>query len=261
MQNTELKEIMVSIDNGVAIVTMSSAPVNSLTVSVMNELECVFDQLLAQAPRAVVICSAFPKIFVAGADINQFVAWTPADGEATVTAGHRIFNKIERFPCPVIVAMDGSAFGGGVELAMACDIRVMAKGIKVALPEVTLGVYPGYGGTQRLARLVGLGRAKKMLFTGAPIDAEEAYRIGLCEVLAEKGEALAEAMKLAQQILKAAPVAVSTAKHVMNKGCSMPLKDGLALEIASFASVVATEDRMEGASAFLEKRTPVFTGR
>jgi len=257
----ENEKVLVKLDNKIATIIINNPPANSIDPGVMNGIESAFDKLLGEDILAVIITSENPKIFIAGADINQFVSWKSSEGTAVVKRGNEVFHKIANFPKPVICAIGGMAFGGGLELALACDIRVMSANVKVGLPEVTLGIYPGYGGTQRLPRLIGTGMAKKLIFTGAAIDAVEAYRIGLCEHLSEEGKAYEDALKIAQQIAKAGPVAIRTVKEIINQGVELPLQDGVTLEVEKFGGICETEDKTEGATAFLEKRKPAFKGK
>lgn len=253
-------KVLVRIEQKIGTVIISNPPSNSIDPGVIDGLEQAFDYLAAENVLAVIISSDHPKIFIAGADINQFVAWKCDEGTAVVTRGNQVLQKIADFPSPVICAVNGFAFGGGMELALACDIRVMARPAKIGFPEVTLGIYPGYGGTQRLPRLIGLGMAKKLILSGETIGAEEAFRIGLCEHLSEAGSAYDDARNLAVKIAAGGPVAVRTAKRIMNQGVDLPLQSGIDLEIANFGAICETCDKTEGAKAFLEKRKPVFTG-
>lgn len=258
----ELKTIKVNFDEGVAIVTISNPPVNSITPQVIDDLDEVFTSLATREDlRSVVLASPLEKIFVAGADINQFTAWKKADGIATTRRGHDVFLKIENLPKPVICAINGIAFGGGLELALACDIRVIDPRAKVGLPETGLGIVPGYGGTQRLPRLVGPGMAKKLVLTGAPVGAEEACRIGVAEVLSAPGECLNEAVALAKQIAGQAPLAVTAGKRCVAYAMQHSLEEGIAYEIACVGDLADSEDKTEGASAFLEKRKAVFQNK
>lgn len=261
MKELELKTLHLEMQKNIAVLCIDNPPVNSLNAQVMNELEQAVDYLADCPVRALVIASKSPKAFVAGADITQFSAWGIKEGEAASINGNAVFQALQQLPFPVICAIDGYAFGGGLELALACDLRVMAATVQVGLPEVTLGIYPGYGGTQRLQRLVGAGHARRLIFTGSPISAQEAYRIGLCEVLAEKGTALEEALLIAKKIAKAAPLAVRNAKAVMCEGAELPLNEALALEAKQFGVLCDTEDKIEGVNAFLEKRVPHFIGK
>lgn len=246
----------------IAIVTLNNPPVNALDAQVIDEIEKAFDKLYAKKDvLAVVVTGAGDKAFVAGADITQFPSLRRQTGIELVRRGQLVYEKIANFPAPVICAVNGFAFGGGLELALACDIRVISENAKVGLPEVTLGIYPGYGGTQRLPRAVGLGMAKKLIFTGAPIDAAEAYRIGLADQLVPSGKSLEEAVKLAEVIATRGPVAVRTVKKVINQGIELNIGDAILLEAQEFGGLCETEDKNEGAKAFMEKRKPNFQGK
>lgn len=244
-----------------AIITILNPPVNAITPALIDDLDEAFSSL-EQMPglRAVVVASGIKKIFVAGADINQFVSWKRADGMKVTRRGHDVFSKIAGFKHPVICAISGIAYGGGLELALACDIRVISRKAKVGLPEVGLGIIPGYGGTQRLPRLVGAGMAKKMIFTAEAISGEEAYRIGLAEVLTEPDQCVSEAENLARMIAQRAPLAVTEAKKSIERSTTLPKEDGICCEIESVGLLADTADKTEGALAFLEKRTPSFSG-
>lgn len=243
-------------------VTINHPPVNALNSKVMEALEKTFDSLSADKTiGAVVITGAGDKAFVAGADIREFTTLSSENGEQLSRRGQLIFQKIEDFPAPVIAAVNGFALGGGLELVLCCDIRVMAENAKVGLPEVTLAIFPGYGGTQRLPRIIAPGKAKELIYTGDMIGAEEAYRIGLADRLVPVGEAPAEARKLAERILKRGPVAVGLAKEAVNRGLAQPVSEGYKIEAQLFGQLCDTEDQKEGAAAFLEKRAPVFKGK
>ena len=249
-------------ENQIATIIIDSPPVNSITPQVIDDLEAVFDALTdMEDVRAVVLGSALEKIFVAGADINQFISWRKEDGIAVTRRGHDVFLKIENFNKPVICAINGIAFGGGLEMALACDIRVIGKKAKIGLPEVGLGIVPGYGGTQRLPWLVGPGMAKKLILSGKAISAEEAYRVGIAEVLAEPEETMAEAQKLAKDICVNAPKAVSAAKKCVAAAMTLQADEGITYEIESVGELCTTEDKTEGAMAFVEKRSAVFKNR
>ncbi|MFY9258088.1 MAG: enoyl-CoA hydratase-related protein [Dethiobacteria bacterium] len=245
-----------------SIVTINHPPVNALNSQVMELLEQSFDELVAdESIGAVIITGAGEKAFVAGADINEFTSLSSTNGEQLSRRGQLIFQKIEDFPAPVIAAVNGFALGGGLELTLCCDIRVMAENARVGLPEVTLGIFPGYGGTQRLPRTVAPGKAKELIYTGDMIDAAEAYRIGLADRLVPPGEALPEARKIAKKILERGPIAIRLAKQAVNRGLSQPVSEGFKTEALLFGLLCDTEDQKEGAAAFLEKRPPVFKGK
>ncbi|HOL17079.1 MAG TPA: enoyl-CoA hydratase-related protein [Bacillota bacterium] len=255
------KLVEVTREERLAVVTINHPPVNALNKQVMDELEQAFQELAEDGSvGAVIVTGAGEKAFVAGADISEFPTLSSANGEKLSRRGQQIFQQIADFPAPVIAAVNGFALGGGLELALACDIRVVAENAKVGLPEVTLGIFPGYGGTQRLPRFIAQGKAKQLIFTGEMIDAAEAYRIGLADQLAAPGEALAKAKELAGKILQRGPVAVRLAKQAINQGLEQTLREGLKMEAYLFGQLCDTEDQKEGARAFLEKRKPEFKG-
>lgn len=210
--------------------------------------------------RAIVITGAGDKAFVAGADIGEFEGRTPVD-QHRVMKLPTVFDAIERNSKPVIAAINGFCLGGGMELALACDIRIASAGAKFGQPEVNLGIIPGGGGTQRLPRIVGLGAALRMILTGDMIDAEEARRIGLVEEVVPAGDLMARAGAMAQLIATKSPVAVSAAKEATRAASSLPLAEGLKLETALFQLCFSSEDKVEGVRAFLEKRPAKFPGR
>jgi enoyl-CoA hydratase len=254
--------IQVSREDRLAIVTINRPPVNALSREVMDALEDAFSELSKdETIGAVIVTGAGEKAFVAGADITEFPNLNSANGEQLSRRGQEVFQKIADFPAPVIAAVNGFALGGGMELALACDIRVMAENAKVGLPEVTLGIFPGYAGTQRLPRLIPAGKAKELIFSGAMIDAAEAYRIGIADHLTAAGESLDKARKLAAAILKNGPVAVRLAKQAVDQGLDQSLAEGQKTEAAFFARLCDTEDQKEGAKAFMEKRPSQFKGK
>lgn len=254
--------VQITREDRLAIVTINRPPVNALNQDVLNDLEAVFDELAEdQSVGAVIVTGGGEKAFVAGADIAEFPNLNSANGEKLSRRGQMIFQKIADFPAPVIAAVNGFALGGGLELALACDIRVVAENARVGLPEVTLGIFPGYAGTQRLPRIIAAGKAKELIFTGAMIDAAEAYRIGIADHLTPAGEALNKAREVAGKIIKVGPIAVRLAKQVVNKGLDQTLEEGQKTEAALFARLCDTEDQKEGAMAFLEKRPPAFKGK
>lgn len=260
--SNQAKLVELEIRDRLAIITINNPPVNPLTKEVLIELENTVDELSgSEDVWALIITGAGKKAFVAGADIRQFPHLKQEEGRKMAEWGQQIFDKIAALKMPVIAAINGFALGGGCELAMACDIRVAAENAKLGQPEVNLGVMPGYGGTQRLPRLVGLGKAKELIFSGETIDAAEAYRIGLVDRLVPQGRALEEAIKLAEVILTRAPIAVRLAKEAIDKGWELPLREGQELEARLFGLTMDTEDKNEGATAFLEKRAATFRGK
>ncbi len=228
-------------------------------------LRCAFLGAIDQAGRdtdvrAIVVTGAGDKAFVAGADIAEFEGRTPVD-QYRVMKAPSIFDAVERVAKPVIAAVNGYCLGGGMELALACDIRLASASARFGQPEVNLGIIPGGGGTQRLPRIVGLGAALRLILSGEMIDAPEALRLGLVEAVVPPDELMPRAMKLAEEIASKSPVAVAAAKEATRAAMSLPLAEGLKLETALFQLCFASEDKAEGVRAFLEKRAASFPGR
>ncbi|HEX6922394.1 MAG TPA: enoyl-CoA hydratase-related protein [Bacillales bacterium] len=246
-------------DGRVGVITIDSPPVNALDKEVLAGLSDVLDGI-GDEIGVVIVKGAGSKAFVAGADIKEFTEMKGQAGEALSRRGQEVFQKLADLPQPTIAVVDGHALGGGLELALACDMRVASKGASLGLPETTLGVIPGYGGTQRLARLIGPGKAKQMIFSAEPLNAEEAYRVGLVEVFVETG-AMEAAGEWANKIIKRGPVAVEAAKQAVNEGLETTLEEGLKLEAKQFGKVFDSEDKNEGVAAFIEKRKPDFQGK
>ena len=257
----EYRNILWQIEENLAIVTFNRPDaLNALNRAMLAELSVLFGQELAsRRPRAVLLTGA-GKAFVAGADIKEMAVMTPQQAREFALMGQELFSKIERYPCPVIAAINGFALGGGCELALACDIRLASPKAKFGQPEVKLGVIPGFGGTQRLARVVGLGKAKELLFSGEMITAEQAHVIGLVNHVYPPDDLLAQAKELAGKIAAQAPLAVSYCKQAVNQGYDLPLERALPMEADLFALTFASADREEGITAFIEKRPPEFKG-
>jgi len=251
------------IEEGIALVTIDNpASLNALNAPTLTQLDQVFDQLAGNPEvKGVIITGGGEKSFVAGADINEFLQVTGDTAPGFMARGQRIFDKIETFDRPVIAAVNGFALGGGNELAMCCDIRIAAENALFGQPEVSLGIIPGYGGTQRLPRLVGPGKAKEVIFADERVSAQEALRIGLVQRVVPKGQAVEEAKKLMKKILAKGPVAIRMAKKAINEGLGMSLRAGLDLEGQFEGVCFGSEDKNEGAKAFLEKRAPQFKGK
>jgi len=249
--------------DGIAVVTINRPDkLNALNNAVITELGHAAEAAGADpAVSAVILTGAGPKAFVAGADIAELSTQGPIEGKARAQKGQAVFRRIEQLGKPVIAAVNGFALGGGCELAMACHMRIAAENAKFGQPEVRLGIGPGYGGTVRLPRLVGRGRAIELLLSGAMIDAQEAWRIGLVNRVVPAGEAVAEAEKLLRTILENGPLALRHCLEAVDAGLEMPTDAALVLEANHFGLLASTEDMREGMSAFLEKRKAAFRGR
>jgi enoyl-CoA hydratase len=260
---TEYQCLLYEVQDAVATVTINRPEkYNALNRRTITDLERAVDEIERDPQvRAVILTGVGEKAFVAGADINELAELDPLQARAHALRGQRLYSRMENLPKPVIAAINGFALGGGLELAMACTLRVAADTAKLGQPEIKLGIIPGYGGTQRLPRLVGKGPALAMLLTGEPITAQEAYRIGLVQEVTPQSGLLAAAQAWAAKILANAPVAVGLCLDAVNRGLAMPLEDALAWEATQFALTCATEDMREGTRAFVEKRKPVFRGR
>jgi len=250
-------------DGAVASVTINRpAVLNALNAQTLDELRrAVLALQRDDGVRVVILTGAGDKAFVAGADINELAVQTPITGREHALAGQHVLDLIENLGKPVIAAINGYALGGGCELAMACTLRLAADTAKLGQPEITLGLIPGYAGTQRLSRLVGKGRAMELILTGAPIPAAEAVRIGLVNRVVAAAALMTEARKLAAALAAQAPVALRYIMSAINKGLEMPFAEGCVFEATLFGLVAATDDMREGTRAFLEKRKANFTGR
>ena len=240
-------------DGFVGVVTINRPKVNALNSQVLEEIEATFDAIDLDKTRAVVLTGAGDKSFVAGADIEEMSTLTKAEGEAFGKKGNDVFRKIETFPIPVIVAINGFALGGGCEIAMSCDIRICSENAIFGQPEVGLGITPGFGGTQRLARLVGAGMAKQMIYSAKNIKADEAYRIGLVNAVYTQEELLPAAKKLAATIAANAPIAVRNCKKAINEGLEVDMDKAIVIEEKLFGDCFETEDQKAGMGNFLEK--------
>jgi len=248
---------------GIGIITVNRPKaLNALNRATLVEIDSLFEVLgKDEEIKAIIITGSGDKAFVAGADITEMQQMTGVEGRAWGKLAQAVFHKIENFPRPVLAAVNGYALGGGCELAMACDIRIASEKAKFGQPEVSLGITPGFGGTQRLPRLIGRGRAKELLFTGDMIDAEEAYRIGLVNKIAAHQNLVETAKEMANRIMLRGPVAVTLCKAAVNEGLDVDLESGCAYEAEVFGLCFATADQKEGMTAFLEKRKPVFRGK
>jgi len=249
--------------DGVLVITIDRPKVlnalNALTVREIGEaFEAARDD---ESVKAVILTGAGEKAFVAGADINELAQATPMSGKATAEKGQRVFFNIERFPKPVIGAINGFALGGGCELALACHIRIASENAQLGLPEVTLGIIPGYGGTQRMARLLGKGKALELILTGDRIGAADAEHIGLVNRVVPADQLMTVCEELARKIMSRGPLAVRAAIEAVMSGSEMPFEEAQFLEATLFGLLCATEDTKEGMRAFVEKRAAEFKGR
>jgi enoyl-CoA hydratase len=234
---------------------------NALNDAVITELGQAIDAIRVADAIAGVLITGKGRAFVAGADISELAAQTPLAAKARARAGQDVFRRIETCPKPVIAVVNGFALGGGCELAMACHVRIASESAKFGQPESKLGMLPGFGGSQRLSRLVGKGRAMQLLLTGEMIDAAEAYRIGLVNKVVPAGELMGAAHEMMKTILGNAPLALALCIEAVDRGLEMSLDEGLILEANHFGLLAATDDMREGTKAFLEKRSPAFKGK
>jgi len=255
--------LLFAIEDRIATITLNRPKVlNALNAAMLRELDELFAALQVDpAVRVILLRGAGDKAFAAGADISEFAGLDAASGEEMAARVQRIFRRIETLGKPVIACIQGYAVGGGCELALACTLRLAADNARLGQPEIKLGIIPGYGGSQRLPRLVGTGAALKMILTGDPIDATEALRIGLVDEVVPAADLMPRALALATRIAAMPPLAVSAAIEAVTQGAELPLDQALALETSIFARLCGTEDQREGTRAFLEKRTPIWTGR
>jgi enoyl-CoA hydratase len=255
--------VLVSADSEggkVALVTVNRPDkLNALSADVLHALLRALDGLAKSDTRVVILTGAGEKAFIAGADIAAMKEMSVTQAKQLSALGHRVGDTIESAPFVVIAAVNGFALGGGCELAMACDLIYASEKAKFGQPEVNLGVIPGFGGTQRLARRVGVGKARELVYTGDMIDAAEAHRIGLCEAVVPPGELLDRARAVAKKIASKGPLAIDQAKRAMRRG-DVTLATANELELQSFAMLFGTKDQREGMSAFLEKRAAQFKG-
>ncbi|HET6348668.1 MAG TPA: enoyl-CoA hydratase-related protein [Candidatus Krumholzibacteria bacterium] len=258
----DLKHILYQVADGVATITINRADVlNALSAHTVRELDEALAAAAADAGvRVLIVTGAGEKSFVSGADIAELALLDPVQGRRTAEFGQSTFRRLETMGKPSIAAINGYALGGGCELAMACTIRIAAETAKIGLPEVTLGVIPGYAGTQRLPRIVGRGAAMDLILTGRAVDAQEALRIGLVSQVVPLADLMETARKTAMRILRNGPLAIRAAMQSVDHGLDVGFEQGCRMEAALFGLLCATEDTREGLKAFLEKRKPAFKG-
>jgi len=251
--------ILYEVSEGIATITINRPDVlNALNLQVLAELLDAIGRVRADAAAKVVIVMGAGRSFVAGADIAQMSGFGVRDGMKFGDLGHAVLNGLEALDKPVIAAVNGFALGGGTEISLGCDFVYASTKAKFGQPEVNLGIIPGFGGTQRLARTVGMNKARELIYTGDVIPAEEAKRIGLVAEVFEPDELMAKVREKALLLISKGPVAIATAKRVMNKGVDLSLDAALELEKQAFAALFGTEDQKEGMKAFVEKRKPAF---
>jgi len=259
----QLENVLYEKKGSIAYVTLNRPEVlNALNTALMAELKTVFeDSRDDSAVRGVILTGAGDKAFAAGADISELLNDTALEAEEKSRHGQAVTSLIENLGKPVIAAVNGFALGGGCELAMACTLRVAAETAKFGQPEVKIGTMPGFGGTQRLPRLIGKGRALQLILSGEIIDAHEAYRLGLVNEIVPNADLIARAEAILQKIIHNAPIGVKFSIEAVNKGLETNLTEGLLIEASMFGVCAGTEDKKEGTLAFLEKRVPQFRGR
>ncbi len=257
------KNIKIEKKEGIATIKINRPQVlNALNKDTISELASAVEELDADKNvKVVILTGEGDKAFIAGADIKQMADMTSLDAKKFAELGHNMLMKIENSRLPFIAAINGYALGGGCEVLMACDICIAVKSAKIGQPEINLGVHPGFGGTQRLPRLVGRMKAKELLFTGKNIDAEEAYKIGLVNMVVDDDKLMETVHKLAGQIASKSTVQTAFIKSLVNKGTDIDINSACSLEISYFSSSFSTNDQKEGMKAFLEKRKPEFKGK
>jgi enoyl-CoA hydratase len=256
------ESLLLEIRDRIATLTINRPDkLNALNDATVGEIGRAIDALEGNAEVGGIIITGAGRAFVAGADIAQMATQGPIDARARAQVGQDVFRRIEMSPRPVIAAVNGFALGGGCELAMACHIRIAAESAQFGQPEVKLGITPGFGGTQRLARLVGRGRALQLLLTGERIDAREAFRIGLVNAVVPAADLMSTAVAMMRQMLANAPVALALCIEAVDRGLDMTVAEGCALEANHFGLLAATSDMREGMAAFLEKRAAQFRGQ
>lgn len=256
------ENIKYEVNGNIAYVTVNRPKaMNALNMDVLRELYDAFSKIDEDDDLRAVILTGEGRAFVAGADIAQMNELNAIGGRKMMRMGHKVMNLIDQIEKPVIAAVNGFALGGGCELSMACDIRIASSKAKFGQPEVGLGIIPGFGGTQRLARLIGKGTAKYLIMTAEMINADEAYRLGLVQKVVEPEALIEEAEKVAKTIASKAPIAIATAKTAINEGYDMDMKSASHFEVEAFTAAFSSEDKSEGMGAFLEKRAPEFKNK
>ncbi len=259
----QYETLLVDRDGPITKVTMNRPHrLNTISPEMVGDLSKVFEKLEDdKETRCVIFTGAGDRAFSAGADVTAFTGITPSTAVDASLRGHNVTSQIERLSKPVIAAINGYAFGGGLELALACDFRIASENAELGQTEINLGLIPGWGGTQRLGRLVGFGRAKEMIMTGERLKAEEALRIGLVNKVVSPDKLSEEAGSMAKKLAEGPPIALKLAKYMLNFGTQAPLDVALKMESEAFGIILSTKDVMEGVSAFVSKRKPEFKGK
>jgi enoyl-CoA hydratase len=259
VKKVQLENLMLNTTGGVAIITINRPQaLNALNKNTIHDLDQLIDLVAVSDEVRIVIITGGEENFAAGADINEMVSGDPQWAKGF--SFKDTFNKLENIKQPVIAAMAGYALGAGLELAMACDLRIAKRNAKMGMPEISLGIFPGAGGTQRLPRTIGVSRAKEMIYTGRIIDADTAMNFGLINKIVEENVEN-EALLLAAKLQKLPPLALQSVKHVINYGLRMDISAGIEMEAVAWANLFSTKDQKEGMEAFLNKRKPVYTGK
>jgi enoyl-CoA hydratase len=247
--------------NHIAILTIDRPPLNVLNTETVRELLSKLEEFEGDPEVRAVVLTGAGKAFVAGGDIKEMEPMTPLEGAEYSKLGHKLTRCIEHLRVPIIAAVNGYALGGGCELMMACDLVIASSKARIGQPEIDLGITPGFGGTQRLPRLVGIARGKEMLYTGRQVSAEEALQIGLVTRVVEGEKLMDEVIKLAEGLASKAPVALRMMKELVNSGMNIDLRSACELETSMFSSLFATQDQKEGMKAFSERRKPKYKGK
>jgi len=256
----EYRNLVVEKENGYVLAAINYPPANALGQGVLKDINTLLDECLKDSEiRTIVITGTGDKLFSAGADISEFASMQA--GIKPEIEGHDVFLKIEKYPKPVIAAIQGSAFGGGNELALACHLRILSDLAKIGLPEVNLGIIPGWGGTQRLPRLIGKTKALEIMLTGQPLSAEEALNCGLVNKVVPAEQVLPEAKALAARLAQGAPIAIREILKAVTEGMETTIDEGIKIEKAGLNVALASEDGKEGPKAFFEKRRANFQGK
>lgn len=257
-----MENILKTINNNICTITLNrEKSMNSINIALLDDLIKTFEELrFDEKVRVIVITGAGEKAFCAGADLKERITLSEKEVKQFIYKIRSGFNMIANYPKPVIAAINGIALGGGTELALACDIRIASENSKMGLTETKLAIIPGAGGTQRLPRLIGYGKAKELIFTGRAVDSQEALEIGLVNKICQPGDLLTECYKMAQMICENGPIAVEQAKKAINRGSETDIETGLVFESEAYQSCITSQDRIEGLKAFGEKRKPEYKG-